>query len=169
MEFVQMKARFPSHIPFYLARAIIDDFVADSLYEFKVAPTNEQLQTYITSRYKGEECTQRYCLLVELTEEEAINTVSSRSMGTYEVPVRKRKLSKEEKRSIKSFRKKEKLNPVNKKCEICQYEFKKTDHVYTLDCGCQFHGACIKNSLEYRKTCPLCYKEITLDASLKKE
>lgn len=168
MEFVQMKAKFPSHVPFFLARAMIDQFVTDSLYEFKVAPTDDQLQTYINSKYKGEECTQRYCLLVQLTEEEAMNTVSSRSMGTYEVPVRKRKLSMNEKRCLKSFRKKEKRNPVNKKCEICQYDFNSTDHVYTLPCKCQFHGACIKRSLEYRKTCPLCYKEINLESLLSK-
>jgi len=164
-----MKAKFPSHIPFYVARAIIDEFVVDSLYEFKVAPTEEQLQTYVTSRYKGEECTQRYCLLVQLTEEEAMNTVSSRSMGTYEAPVQKRKLTMQEKRTLKSFRKKEKLNPVNKKCEICQYDFKSSDHVYTLNCNCQFHGACIKKSLEYRKTCPLCYEDINLETLLSKE
>ena len=52
MEFVQMKAKFPEHIPFYLARSIIDDFVNDSLDEFKVAPSNEQLQDYISKKYK---------------------------------------------------------------------------------------------------------------------
>lgn len=169
MEFVQMKAKFPSHIPFYRARLIIDDFVADSLYEFKVAPSNEQLQNYISSRYKDEECTQRYCLLVELTEQEAFNTVSSRSMTTYEVPLKKRKLSSKEKKCLKSFKKKEKLNPVNKMCEICQYKFKPSDHVYTLECKCQFHGRCIKQSLEYRDTCPICYTKINLDFSLSKE
>lgn len=169
MEFVQMKAKFPSHIPFYLARSIIDDFVVDSLEEFKIAPSNEQLQNYITTKYKDDVCTQRYCLLVQLTSEEAFNTVSSRSMATYEAPVNKRKLSKEEKESLKSFKKKSKINPVNKKCEICQYDFKKQDHVYTLNCGCQFHGKCIKVSLEYRRTCPLCFKEINLDSLPSKE
>ncbi len=169
MEFVQMYATFPSHIPFHIARLIIDDFVADSLYEFKVAPSNEQLQTYISTKYKDHACTQRYCILVELTEEEAFNTVSSRSMATYEVPVKKRKLSDEEKKHVKTFKKKEKINFVNKKCEICQYDFKRTDHVYTLDCKCQFHGKCILAALEYRKTCPLCYKEVNLNSLPSKE
>lgn len=169
MEFVQMKAKFPEHIPFYTARLIIDDFVADSLYEFKVAPTNEQLQHYINNKYKHDKCTQRYCLLVQLNEEEAMNTVSSRSMGTYEAPVNKRKLNDEEKKCLKSFKKKEKINHVHKICEICQYEFKPKEHVYTLECGCQFHGKCIKESLEYRRTCPLCYKTINLTPLLSKE
>ena len=90
-------------------------------------------------------------------------------MTTYEAPVNKRKLNKEEKECLKSFKKKSKINPVNKKCEICQYDFKKQDHVYTLNCGCQFHGKCIKVSLEYRRTCPLCFKEINLDSLPSKE
>lgn len=169
MEFVLIKAKFPSHVPFYLARSIIDDFVTDSLNEFKVAPSNEQLQNYITKKYKDFECTQKYSLMVELTEDEAFNTVSSLSMNTYEAPVNKRKLSTNEKRCLKSFKKKAKLNPVNKICEICQYEFKKRESIYTLDCGCQFHGKCIKKSLEYRRTCPLCFKEVQLSSSLSKE
>ena len=169
MEFVQMKAKFPSHIPFYLARSIIDDFVGDSLDEFKIAPSNDQLQNYISKKYKDYECTQRYCLLVQLTAEEAFNTVSSRSMATYEVPVNKRKLSSKEKKCLRTFKKKSKINPVHTKCEICQYDFNKKDHVYTLECGCQFHGKCIKLSLEYRSTCPLCFKEINLNSSPSKE
>lgn len=164
MEFVQMKAKFPDHIPFYLARNIIDDFVIDSLDQFKVAPSNEQLQNYINSKYKDYECTQRYCLMVQLTEEEAFNTVSSRSMSSYEPPINKRKLSKEEKKKIRSFKKKRKVNSVYKKCEICQFDFKKKEHVYTLECGCQFHGKCIKLSMEYKRTCPLCFKEIKLES-----
>lgn len=169
MEFVQMKAKFPEHIPFYLARSIIDDFVTDSLDEFKVAPSNEQLQNYISKKYKEYPCTQRYCLLVQLTEQEAFNTVSSRSMATYEPPINKRKLNRKEKKTLRSFAKKTKINPVHNKCEICQYDFEDKDHVYTLNCGCQFHGKCIKLSLEYKRTCPLCFKEVTLDSSLSKE
>ena len=170
MGFVRMKAKFPSHIPFYIARTIIDDFVTDSLDEFKLAPSNDQLQNYITKKYKDQECTQRYCLLVELSDEEAFNTVSSRSMDTYEPPINKRKLSKEEKKCLKSFKKKAKINIVhNKKCEICQYDFSAKQHIYTLECGCQFHGKCIKQSLEYRRTCPLCFKDINLNSSLSTE
>lgn len=169
MEFFQMTAKFPEHIPFYIARSIIDNFVADSLEEFKIAPSCKQLQDYISNRYKEYSCTQRYCLLVQLTEEEAFNTVSSLSMTTYEPPVTKRKLNNDEKKCLKSFKKKSKINPVYKKCEICQYDFKKKDHVYTLDCGCQFHGKCIKLSLEYRRTCPLCFKVINLASSPSKE
>ena len=169
MEFVQMRAKFPEHIPFYLARSMIDEFVNDSLDEFKVAPSNQQLQTYVKSKFKDYECTQRYCLLVQLSEEEAFNTVSSRSMATYEPPINKRKLTKEEKKSLKTFKKKSKVTPVYKKCEICQYDFTKKDHVYTLNCGCQFHGKCIKQSLEYKRTCPLCFKEVNLNFSPSKE
>ena len=169
MEFVRMSAKFPSHIPFYLARAIIDDFVTDSLDQFHVAPSNEQLQNYITKKYKDFQCSQTYSLLVDLTEDEAFNTVSSRSMATYEAPVNKRKLTTNEKKSLKKFKKILKLKPVNKICEICQYEFEKKDSIYTLPCGCQFHGKCIKKSLEYRRTCPLCFKQVQLGSSLSKE
>ena len=58
-------------------------------------PTNEQLQTFISKRYKNDTCDKYYCLMVELTAEEVINTASSRSMSTYEAPVHKKKTSKE--------------------------------------------------------------------------
>jgi hypothetical protein len=160
MEFLQIKAKFPVHISFFTARLIIDDFVTDSLEQFEVAPTNEQLQDYIDAKYKSFLCEKYYCLLVELTPQEALNTVSSRSMSSYEAPVHKRKLERSEKENLASFCKKKKNNKVDKICEICQEKLGST-HVYVVPCcDSMFHGSCIRKALEWRDTCPMCYSNL---------
>ena len=156
MECVRVKAKFPEHVPFYIARMVMHDYVVDSLEEFKVAPTDEQLQHYITRRYKEDECILPYCTLVTLTVQEAMNTVSSRSMATYQAPIKKRKLTTTERKDIKKF--KSVHIPPNAFCEICQYDIKRG--LYTLPCGCMFHGKCIRKALEYQARCPLCYKDV---------
>lgn len=160
MEFLKVRAKFPGHISFFAARMLINGFVTDSLENFKIAPTNEQLQTYINSRYHDYTCDTYYCVMIELTPEEAMNTVSSRSMSSYEAPVQKRKLETQEKRNLKNFRKKRKdETSKDEKCEICQENLSK--HVYTVPC-CQssFHGACIRKALTWRDTCPMCYQNL---------
>lgn len=162
-----MSAKFPDHVEFRTARYLISEFVTDSLVEFKVCPTKDQLQSYIQNKYSGFACVKYYSLLIQLTPEEALNTVSSRSMTTYEAPIRKRKLSADEKELVKKFKSKKKRKlKYKKKCEICQEILVK--HVYTLKCKCQFHGACIRKALEYSNKCPLCYKAI-LELSPSKE
>ena len=156
MDFVQVKAKFPAYVSFFTARILIDEFVTDSLNEFKVVPTNEQLQTFISKRYKNDTCDKYYCLMVELTAEEVINTASSRSMSTYEAPVHKRKLQKKERTLLKSFRKKIKSSKKKTICEICQENL--SNHVYIVPCcKSMFHGSCLRKAFEWRETCPMCY------------
>ena len=161
MEFVQIKCKFPEHVSFFTARILMDDFVTDSLQKFKVAPTNEQLQQYIKNKYKNFECDTYYCLLLQLNEEEAFNTVSSRSMASYECPVQKRKLKQEERDQLRVFRKKKKsLKKENEICEICQEDL--DNHVYTLPCcSSSFHGVCIRKAMQWRMTCPCCYADLS--------
>ena len=156
MECVRVKANFPDHVPFFIARTIMHDFVVSSLEEFKVAPTNEQLQHYITRKYNEYKCDLPYCTLITLTMEEAMNTVSSRSLSEYKAPIKKRKLSTCERKDLKKY--KVVHIPSNAFCEICQYNIVK--NLYKLPCGCIFHGKCMKKALEYQNKCPLCYKPV---------
>lgn len=154
-----MSAKFPDHVQFRTARYLISEFVTDSLVEFQVCPTKDQLQQYIEKKYVGYDCVKYYSLLIQLTPEEALNTVSSRSMATYKAPIRKRTLSEDEKKKVKEFKtKRRKKLKCQKNCEICQEKL--TRHIYTLKCKCQFHGACIRKALQYSNKCPLCYKPI---------
>ena len=92
MECLPMSAEFPAHVPFYLARMIVSDFVSDYLDEFSIAPKNKEIQQYVFDAYEGLKCTKSYTFLIQLTPEEAFNTVSARSMETYKAPTTKRKL-----------------------------------------------------------------------------
>lgn len=162
MECLPMSAEFPAHVPFYLARMIISDFVSDYLDEFSIAPKNKDIQQYVFDAYEGLKCTKSYTFLIQLTPEEAFNTVSARSMETYKAPTTKRKLDEAEAKTVSSF-KKRKVRVRCKLCEICQYTLKR--NVHTLPCGCQFHGKCLEKALEYNRRCPLCYTAIDLKPS----
>eukprot|EP00942_MAST-04A_sp_MAST-4A-sp1_P014778 g14778.t1 len=163
MDFVRMRAKFPDHIPFVFAKHLMTEFIEDSLHEFKVAPTNEQLQTYVNNRYRDWTCDTSYCVMICLSPEEALNTVSSRSMETYEpVKKRKRKLSKEESKELKTYKK---FKCKGGKCEICQYDFKGPR--YVLPCGCHFHGKCIRQAIKYSDKCPLCYTTLNFSQEVK--
>ncbi|XP_073291429.1 uncharacterized protein [Primulina huaijiensis] len=45
---------------------------------------------------------------------------------------------------------------IERKCSICQEEYKKDEETGNLNCGHSFHIDCIKQWLMQKKTCPIC-------------
>lgn len=51
-----------------------------------------------------------------------------------------------------------------KRCVVCQMEYKRGDRQMTLPCKHVYHVGCGSRWLSINKACPICYKEVSLDA-----
>ncbi|KAL3828178.1 hypothetical protein ACJIZ3_016980 [Penstemon smallii] len=50
------------------------------------------------------------------------------------------------------------------RCVICQMDYKRGDKRITLPCKHVYHTGCGSRWLSINKACPICYKEVTVDA-----
>jgi hypothetical protein len=150
---------FPESLPIVVARQILRELAHRSFIEFQCAPSETEINRHINGRFKREKINRRCAIQLMVSPEEALNTMSSRSIVAYEDPdCRKRKFSSGETRSLKTY----KTQYANTVCQICQQstKFKVRSR---LECGCTFHMKCIKQSMEEWKTiCPICSHPITI-------
>lgn len=53
----------------------------------------------------------------------------------------------------------------DERCVICQMEYKRGDQRITLPCKHVYHAGCGTRWLSINKACPICYKEVSVEAS----
>ena len=168
--YVRVSYRVPAYIDVLDAMDMIEDFVYSHLQEFGCLPRDDMVKDHIFSIFDDDfGDTTKLHLMIQLTDEEAVATAADRS--EYKHPECE-KMKQKEKKVLRKMCKRKRLDSdatpckvlKQTKCNICLEEIDARRNV-TLPCEHQFHYACIKKWLGYKKVCPTCHVPVKLDTN----